>query len=258
MTSAVMSTSLVCQQLRISVPVPRQIAATSRSFSASASPFPSSKKSSTCVKPWQGKLVRGAAVVFAAVSDEVEEEVTLIEEDAMERMEKSLETVRSNFNTVRTGRATPSLLDRVEVDYYGASVTLKSIAQIATQDGSTLLITPFDKSSLGAIEKALMKSDVGLTPNSDGNVIRLSVPQLTADRRKELLKIVSRLTEDGKVALRNVRRDAIKSYEKLEKEKKISKDNAKDLADGIQKMTDDYVKQIDTLYKSKEKDLNTI
>jgi ribosome recycling factor len=112
--------------------------------------------------------------------------------------------------------------------------------------------------SLAAIEKALIKSDLGLTPSNDGNVIRLTVPQLTADRRKELLKLVSRLTEDGKVALRNVRRDAMKAYDKLEKEKKLSADNVKDLSEDIQKLTDEYVKKVETLFKQKEKELTTV
>ncbi|CAM6024642.1 unnamed protein product [Sphagnum balticum] len=197
-------------------------------------------------------LIRGAT------TEDVEAEKEMIELDAMERMEKTLEATRSNFNTVRTGRASPSLLDRVEVEYYGTPVILKSIAQVSTPDGSTLLIQPFDKSSLAAIEKALIKSDLGLTPSNDGNVIRLTVPQLTADRRKELLKLVSRLTEDGKVALRNVRRDAMKAYDKLEKEKKLSADNVKDLSEDIQKLTDEYVKKMETLFKQKEKELTTV
>ncbi|OAE34358.1 hypothetical protein AXG93_1054s1440 [Marchantia polymorpha subsp. ruderalis] len=196
--------------------------------------------------------------IRCATTEEIDAEKELIEEDAMERMEKTLETVRGNFNSVRTGRASPNLLDRVEVEYYGTNVILKSIAQVSTPDGSTILIQPFDKSSLGAIEKAIIKSDVGLNPNNDGNVIRLNVPQLTSDRRKDLLKLVSKLSEDGKVALRNVRRDSIKAYEKLEKEKKLSSDNVKDLSDDIQKMTDDYVKKIDVLLKEKEKELTTV
>ncbi|CAI7876963.1 unnamed protein product [Closterium sp. NIES-53] len=199
-----------------------------------------------------------AGAVRAAADEEVEEELMMIEESAMERMEKTLDSVRGNFNTVRTGRASPSLLDRIEVEYYGTNVILKSIAQIATPDASMLLVTPFDKSSIPSIEKAIMKSDVGLTPSSDGNVIRLSIPQLTAERRKELLKTVSKLSEDGKVALRNVRRDSIKAYEKLQKDKKISEDALKDLSNDIQKMTDDYVKQIETAFKQKEKDLLTV
>ncbi|CAI5514130.1 unnamed protein product [Closterium sp. Naga37s-1] len=203
--------------------------------------------------PRRASVARPGAV-RAAADEEVEEELMMIEESAMERMEKTLDSVRGNFNTVRTGRASPSLLDRIEVEYYGTNVILKSIAQIATPDASMLLVTPFDKSSIPSIEKAIMKSDVGLTPSSDGNVIRLSIPQLTAERRKELLKTVSKLSEDGKVALRNVRRDSIKAYEKLQKEKKISEDALKDLSNDIQqKMTDDYVKQIDTAFKQKEK-----
>eukprot|EP00850_Spirogloea_muscicola_P009456 SM000053S17413 [mRNA] locus=s53:226719:228664:+ [translate_table: standard] len=188
----------------------------------------------------------------------------------LERFEKSLDAVRSNFNTVRTGRASPSLLDRVEVratvhehhggqvEYYGAPTPLKSLAQISTPDGSTIAVSPFDRSVLGAIEKAIKKSDLGLNPSNDGSIIRLSIPQLTEDRRKELLKTVGKLTEDGKVALRNVRRDAIKAYEKLEKEKKLSKDNCADLSDDMQKLTDDYVSKLDALFKQKEKELTTV
>lgn len=208
--------------------------------------------SSILGRPMRTLVIRGAT------AEDVEAEKEMIELDAMERMEKTLEATKSTFNTVRTGRASPSLLDRVQVEYYGTNVILKSIAQVSTPDGSTILITPFDKSSLTSIEKALVKSDVGITPNNDGSVIRLNVPQLTADRRKELLKLVSKLTEDGKVAIRNVRRDALKSYEKLEKEKKLSEDNVKDLSGDIQKMTDDYIKKIETLFKQKEKELQTV
>ncbi|EFJ12338.1 hypothetical protein SELMODRAFT_83448, partial [Selaginella moellendorffii] len=191
--------------------------------------------------------------VRAATVEDIEAEKQLVEEDAMERMEKTIETVKSNFNTIRTGRASPALLDRVEVEYYGTLVLLKTIAQISTPDGSTILVQPFDRSSLSAIDKAITKSDLGLTPSNDGIVIRLNIPQLTAERRKELLKLVAKLTEEGKVALRNVRRDAIKSYEKLEKEKKISTDNVKDLSTEMQRLTDEYVKTVDDLFKQKEK-----
>ncbi|KAH7297758.1 hypothetical protein KP509_25G011000 [Ceratopteris richardii] len=197
-------------------------------------------------------------VVRGATTEDVEEEKALIEEDALERMEKTLESVKNNFNTVRTGRASPALLDRVEVEYYGSPVSLKSIAQVSTPDGSSLLVQPFDKSSLSSIEKAISKSDVGLTPNNDGNVIRLFIPPLTAERRKELLKMVAKLSEEGKVAIRNIRRDAIKAYEKLEKEKKLSEDNVKDLSASMQKITDDYVKKVEALFKQKEKDLSTV
>eukprot|EP00270_Netrium_digitus_P013664 TRINITY_DN4568_c0_g1_i1.p1 TRINITY_DN4568_c0_g1~~TRINITY_DN4568_c0_g1_i1.p1 ORF type:complete len:290 (-),score=92.01 TRINITY_DN4568_c0_g1_i1:280-1074(-) len=201
---------------------------------------------------------RRAGSCRAASTEEVEMEKELIETDALEKMEKTLETVKSNFNTVRTGRASPSLLDRIEVEYYGTNVALRSIAQISTPDGSTIAVSPFDKSSLSAIEKAILKSDLGLTPSNDGQIIRISIPQLTADRRKALLKTVGKLSEEGKVALRNVRREAMKAYEKLEKEKKLSEDNVKDLSAGIQKMTDDYVKKVDVIFKQKEKELTTV
>lgn len=204
-----------------------------------------------------GRPVR-SPVIRGATAEDVEAEKEMIEMGAMERMEKTLESTKSSFNTVRTGRANPSLLDRVHVEYYGTNVILKSIAQVGTPDGSTILITPFDKSSLTSIEKALVKSDIGITPNNDGTVIRLNVPQLTADRRKELLKLTAKLSEDGKVAIRNVRREAIKSLEKLEKEKKLSEDNVKDLSDDIQKITDDYIKKVDALFKQKEKELQTV
>eukprot|EP00897_Mesotaenium_endlicherianum_P009924 jgi/Mesen1/8960/ME000056S08367 len=199
-----------------------------------------------------------ATLTKCATAEEVEEEKELIEADALERMEKSLTSVRNNFSTIRTGRASSTLLDRVEVEYYGSYVNIKTIAQIQTPDGSTIMISPFDKSSLKSIEKAIVKSDLGLTPNNDGSVIRLSIPQLTADRRKELLKTVSKLAEEGKVALRNVRRDAIKAYEKLEKEKKMSEDNVKDLSADMQKLTDEYVKKVEAILKAKEKELASV
>ncbi|PKI60552.1 hypothetical protein CRG98_019028 [Punica granatum] len=173
-------------------------------------------------------------------------------------MEKTIETVRSNFNSIRTGRSNPAMLDKVEVDYYGTPVSLKSIAQISTPDASSLMVQPYDKSSLKAIEKAIVGSDLGMTPNNDGEVIRLTLPQLTTERRKELSKLVAKQAEEGKVALRNIRRDALKAYEKLEKEKKLSEDNVKDLSSDLQKLTDEYMKKIDSVYKQKEKELLTV
>nr|CAD1840495.1 unnamed protein product [Ananas comosus var. bracteatus] len=186
-----------------------------------------------------------------ATIEEIEAEKSLIERDVKERMEKTIETVRGSFNAVRTGRANPAMLDRIEVEYYGSPVSLKSIAQISTPDGSSLLVQPYD--NLKAIEKAIVNSDIGLTPNNDGEVIRLSIPQLTSERRKELSKVVAKLAEEGKVAIRNIRRDAIKAYEKLEKEKKLSEDNVKDLSSDLQKVTDEYMKKIDSMQKQKEK-----
>ena len=178
-----------------------------------------------------------------------------IELDAMERMEKSIEAIRSNFNTVRTGRANAAILDRIEVEYYGAMTPLKTIANATTPDAQTIVIQPFDKSAIGDIEKAIMMSDLGLTPGNDGNVIRLNIPPLTAERRKELVKLVSKLGEDGKVALRNVRRDAMKSIGKLEG---ISEDEIKSLEEGIDKLTSEQVKQVDKLVKEKEEELSKV
>ncbi|KAL3827941.1 hypothetical protein ACJIZ3_016743 [Penstemon smallii] len=192
-------------------------------------------------------------VLRCASVEDIEKEKAAIEKDVKERMEKTIENVRTSFNSIRTGRASPAMLDKIEVEYYGTPVSLKSIAQISTPESSSLLVQPYDKSSLKAIEKAIVNSDLGMTPNNDGDVIRLTLPQLTSDRRKELSKVVAKQAEEGKVAIRNIRRDAIKSYEKLEKEKKASEDYVKDLTGGLQKVTDEYMKKIDSIYKQKEK-----
>ncbi|KAK8565394.1 hypothetical protein V6N12_058957 [Hibiscus sabdariffa] len=197
-------------------------------------------------------------LVRCATIEEIEAEKSSIEKDAKMRMEKTIETVRTNFNSIRTGRANPAMLDKVEVEYYGTPVSLKSVAQISTPDSSSLLIQPFDKSSLKSIEKAIVNSNLGMTPNNDGEVIRLSLPQLTTERRTELSKVVAKQAEEGKVAVRNIRRDVLKAYEKLEKEKKLSEDNVKDLSSDLQKLTDEYMKKIDSIYKQKEKELLTV
>jgi len=176
----------------------------------------------------------------------------------MEKMEKTLETVQSNFTTVRTGRANPSMLDRIQVDYYGTMTPLKQIAGISTPESTLLVIQPYDNTAIPAIERAIQQSDLDLTPNNDGKIIRLQIPQLTADRRKEMTKIVSKLGEEGKVALRNVRRDAMKVIEKLEKDGAFGEDGRKDLETAVQKLTDDYVKQIDGLIKSKTDELTKV
>ncbi|RDX76283.1 Ribosome-recycling factor, chloroplastic, partial [Mucuna pruriens] len=196
---------------------------------------------------------RRTVLVRAATIEEIEAEKAAIEKDVKNRMERTIENVRTNFNSIRTGRSNPAMLDKIEVEYYGTPVSLKSIAQISTPDSSSLLVQPYDKSSLKAIEKAIVSSDLGMTPNNDGESIRLSIPQLTSERRKELSKIVAKQTEEGKVALRNIRRDALKAYDKLEKEKKLSEDNVKDLSSDLQKLTDEYMKKVDTIFKQKEK-----
>ncbi|XP_033136334.1 ribosome-recycling factor, chloroplastic isoform X2 [Brassica rapa] len=235
------------------------------------------------VKP---SLQKRVVIRFATI-EEIEAEKSAIEKDVME---KTIETLRTSFNAIRTGRANVAMLDKIEVEYYGSPVSLKSIAQTSTPDGTSLLLQPYDKSSLKAIEKAILSSDLGMTPNNDGDVIRLSMPPLTSERRKELTKVVAKQSEEGKVALRNIRRDALKSYDKLEKvklffsvnlyyyclllviisfsvchfkktkfrfsqEKKLSEDNLKDMSSDLQKLVDTYMKKIEELCKQKEKEL---
>jgi ribosome recycling factor len=173
-------------------------------------------------------------------------------------MQKAVEATQRNFNTIRTGRANASLLDRVTVEYYGSPTPLKSLASINTPDASTITIQPYDKSSLTLIEKAIQMSDIGLNPNNDGQLIRLNIPQLTAERRKELVKTVAKLGEEGKVSIRNIRRDAVDSVRKQEKNSEVSKDEAQDLQDKIQKLTDKYIAKIDELQAEKEKDITTV
>jgi len=178
--------------------------------------------------------------------------------DVEAQMQKSVESTQRSFNTIRTGRANASILDRVMVDYYGAETPLKSLANISTPDSTTLQIDPFDKGSLSQREKAMSLSDVGLTPNNDGRVIRINIPPLTSERRKEFVKMASKYAEEGKVAIRNIRRDAIDSVRKQEKSSEISEDEARDLQDQIQKLTDKYTTRIDEVLAAKEKDIMTV
>ncbi len=178
--------------------------------------------------------------------------------DVEARMQKAVEATQHNFNSVRTGRANASLLDRITVEYYGAETHLKALANISSPDATTLMIQPFDRSSMRAIEKAISESDIGLTPNNDGSSIRLNIPPLTTDRRKELVKMVSKLAEEGKVAIRNVRRDAIDSLRKLEKAKEISEDDSKSQQEQVDKLTEKFVKTIDKVTAEKEKEISTI
>ena len=173
-------------------------------------------------------------------------------------MQKAVEATQHNFNSVRTGRANASLLDRITVEYYGAETNLKSLANISSPDSTTLQIQPFDRSTMRAIEKAISESDIGLTPNNDGSSIRLNIPPLTTDRRKELVKMVSKLAEEGKVAIRNIRRDAIDSFRKLEKSKEISEDDSKSQQEQVDKLTEKFVKSIDKVTTEKEKEILTI
>lgn len=178
--------------------------------------------------------------------------------DAESKMQKAVESTQHSFNTIRTGRANASLLDKVSVDYYGAPTPLKSLASITTPDASTIMIQPYDRSSLNIIEKAISLSDIGLTPSNDGSNIRLNIPPLTSDRRKELVKVAAKYAEEGKVSIRNIRRDAVDSIRKQEKSAEISEDEAKDVQDKIQKMTDKYINKIESLLAEKEKDITTV
>jgi ribosome recycling factor len=178
--------------------------------------------------------------------------------EAESNMKKAVESTQKSFNTIRTGRANASLLDRVMVEYYGAPTPLKSLASISTPDASTINIQPFDKSSLNLIEKAINLSDVGLTPNNDGSIVRLNIPPLTSERRQEMAKLAGKFAEEGRVSVRNVRRDAIDSVRKQEKNSDISKDESRDLQDKIQQLTDKYVAKIDELLAVKEKDITTV
>ncbi|ACK66568.1 ribosome recycling factor [Rippkaea orientalis PCC 8801] len=175
-----------------------------------------------------------------------------------DNMQKSVEATQRSFNTIRTGRANASLLDRVIVEYYGMETPLNQLANITTPDATTINILPYDKGSMGAIEKAINLSDLGLTPNNDGKVIRLNIPPLTEERRKELVKLAGKLAEEGKVAIRNIRRDGIDTVRKQEKNNEISEDESRNLQDEIQKITDKFTTKIDELLKVKEKDIMTV
>src|SRR5204862_2281378 len=159
-------------------------------------------------------------------------------DDATGRMAKSVEATKTEFGTVRTGRASPALLDRVEVDYYGTRTPLKQLAGISASEARLLTVTPYDKSSIKAIEKAIMESDVGLTPSNDGNVIRLTIPELTEERRKDLVKVVRRIAEDGRVAIRNVRRDVMHDLRELRNEGEVGKDDEHRAEVELQKLTE--------------------
>jgi len=170
-------------------------------------------------------------------------------------MRKSVEATQRNFNTIRTGRANPSLLDRINVEYYGADTPLKSLATISTPDSQTIAIQPFDLGSLTLIEKAIATSDLGFTPNNDGKVIRINVPPLTEERRKEFCKIASKYAEEGKVSLRNIRRDAIEKIKKSEKAAEISEDQSRDQQEKVQKLTDQFISEVEKHLNEKEIDI---
>jgi ribosome recycling factor len=175
--------------------------------------------------------------------------------DGKERMKKSVEATRNQLATVRTGRASPHLLDRLMVDYYGAETPVQQLAQVAATDARLLTVTPYDKSSINAIEKAVMESDIGLTPSNDGNVIRLQIPELTEERRKELVKVVHNVAEEGRVGVRNVRRDIMGDLRELKKEGDAGSDEEHRAESDLQKETDRAIAEIDALLKGKEEEI---
>ena len=175
--------------------------------------------------------------------------------DATQRMTKSVDATHEHFNSVRTGRATPALLDRITIDYYGTPTPLKNLATINTPEPRMLTIQPFDPSSIKQIEKTIQESDLGLTPSNDGKLIRLPIPQLTEERRKDLVKIVRGMAEEGRVSVRNVRRDAIKHLEELAKSGDVGDDDERAAEGRVQKLTDEHVAKIDELLKRKEADI---
>ena len=176
-------------------------------------------------------------------------------DDARDRMHKSVESTRNELGTVRTGRASPALLDRIEVDYYGAQTPLKQLAQVNATDVHLLTLTPYDKQSVSMIEKAILESDLGLTPNNDGNVIRLQIPELTEERRKDLVRVIHGVCEEGRVAVRNIRRDVMHDLRELKKEGEVGEDEERRAESSLQKETDKATEEIDGLMKAKEEEL---
>jgi ribosome recycling factor len=175
--------------------------------------------------------------------------------DAREHMHKSVDATRAKFGSVRTGRATPALLDRIMVDYYGAQTPLKQLATISAPEARLVTVQPYDKSSIKAIERSIQESDLGLTPNNDGQIIRLQVPELTEERRKQLVKVVRGLAEEGKVAIRNIRRDVMHDLRELRDAGEAGSDDEHRAEDALQKLTDEKVHELDALVKGKEEEI---
>ncbi|HIM54322.1 MAG TPA: ribosome recycling factor [Gammaproteobacteria bacterium] len=181
--------------------------------------------------------------------------LTEIQQDAKERMDKSLDSLENNFSKIRAGRAHPSLLEQIQVEYYGSMVPLSQVGNIVAEDSHTLKVSVWEKDMCAPVEKAIMTSDLGLNPQSMGQVIRIPLPPLTEERRRELVRVVKDEAEQAKVAIRNIRRDANSDCKELLKEKEISEDEARKAEDNIQKITDDHVKSIDDKLNQKENSL---
>jgi len=175
--------------------------------------------------------------------------------DARDHMDKSVDATRGKFGSVRTGRASPALLDRIVVDYYGAMTPLKQLATVSAPEARLLTVQPYDKGSVKAIERAILESDIGLTPNNDGHIIRLQVPELTEERRREMVKVVRNLAEEGKVAIRNIRRETMHDLRELRDAGEAGSDDEHRAEEALQKLTDEKVKELDALVKSKEDEI---
>lgn len=178
-----------------------------------------------------------------------------IEDNAEVRMKKAIEVIKSEFMTIRTGRASTSLVDRVKVEYYGTEVPLNQLATVSSPEPRLLTVHPFDKTSIPAIEKAILQSDMGITPGNDGNVIHLPIPPLNEERRKDLIKVVKNLAEEGRIAIRNIRRDSNEHLKELKKDKKVSEDDERRAEDEVQKLTDRHIKEIEDMLKVKEQEI---
>jgi ribosome recycling factor len=178
-----------------------------------------------------------------------------VKQDAEHRMQGAIEALQRELTGIRTGRAAPALVERLHVDYYGASTPLNQLAGVSAPDARTLMIQPWDRGSIGAIEKAILKSELGLTPNSDGQVIRLSIPQLTEERRKTLVKVSRQKVEEGKVAIRNVRRDAVDHLKALMKDKSIGEDDERRAQDDVEKLTKRFTEEADRMGQLKEAEI---
>jgi ribosome recycling factor len=176
-------------------------------------------------------------------------------QDAREHMDKSVDATRAKFGSVRTGRATPHLLDRINVDYYGTQTPLKQLATVSAPEARLLTVQPYDKNSIKNIERAILESDVGLTPNNDGSIIRLQIPELTEERRKELVKVVRHLAEEGRVAIRNIRRDVMHDLRELKEAGEAGSDDEHRAEETLQKVTDEKVKELDAVLKAKEEEI---
>ncbi len=186
------------------------------------------------------------------------DDVSKITSEAEHRMKKAIQVLRDEFLTIRTGRASTTLVDRIDISYYGTKTPIKQLASISTPEPRLIIVKPYDKNTLPEIEKAIMQSELGITPSNDGNIIRLPIPQLTEERRKDLIKIVKNMAEDSRIAVRNIRRDANDHLKTQEKDKSLSEDYEHRAEEEMQKKTDKYVDEIDDMIKQKEEEIMEI